>query len=59
MYYYGDKIRDDEMGGTHNTHGKDDECKFLVRKPKQKSQLGRSQCRRGIILKIYLKEIRV
>jgi hypothetical protein len=42
----GDQMKEEEMGGTCNTHGRDEKCvQILVEKPKDKRPLGRPRLR--------------
>ena len=45
LYYWGDEIKDDKMGGACDTHEKRNLDRHLVEKPDWKNQLGRLRCR--------------
>jgi hypothetical protein len=55
-YYYGDQIKEDEMGREYSTHAEmRNVYKILVGKPEWKRQLGRPR-HRGEDIKLYLWE---
>jgi hypothetical protein len=56
-YYYGDQIKEDEMGGACNTHGRDEKCiQISVRKPVKKKLFERNSSRWKDKIRTGLKE---
>jgi hypothetical protein len=54
-YYYGDQIKEDEMGGSCSMHGGDENARSMfVGKPEGKSPLGRPRSRLILIKLTYL-----